>query len=116
MLQLNAVSRATLDVLETLAQQSWLADFNLVGGTALALYWGHRLSIDIDFFSDQKINLNDLEGKINLIPGAMLLSKNPIGLVYTINTIKSDFVNFPYRFFFHRNPKSSFLLLILTML
>jgi predicted nucleotidyltransferase component of viral defense system len=28
-----------------------LSDFNLVGGTALALYYGHRISVDLDLFS-----------------------------------------------------------------
>jgi predicted nucleotidyltransferase component of viral defense system len=108
MLQANAVSRTTLDVLKTLAEQSWIKDFNLVGGTALALYWGHRLSVDIDYFSDQKINLDELEGKINRVPGAILFSKNPISLAYTIHNIKSDFVNFPYRFFYPPQTKEHF--------
>ena len=30
-----------------------LKDFYLVGGTALALHYGHRLSVDIDLFTDQ---------------------------------------------------------------
>jgi len=85
-----------------------MKDFNLVGGTALALYWGHRLSVDIDFFSDKKINLDDLEGEISQIPGAMLFSKNPIGLVYIINNIKTDFVNFPYSFFYPSQSKEEF--------
>ena len=100
MLQLNAVPGTTLDVLRTLMRQSWVNDFNLVGGTALALYWGHRVSIDIDFFTDKKINLGDLEGKLSQVPGAMLVSKNPIGLIYSVNEIKCDFVNFPYPFFY----------------
>jgi len=33
-----------------------LQGFKLVGGTALALMLGHRLSIDIDLFSDQPFN------------------------------------------------------------
>jgi Nucleotidyl transferase AbiEii toxin, Type IV TA system len=36
-----------------------------VGGTALSLYWGHRLSIDLDFFMDKNIDLDKLEEKVN---------------------------------------------------
>jgi hypothetical protein len=39
-----------------------LADFNLVGGTALALYLGHRVSVDLDLFKPDDfdaINLKD---------------------------------------------------------
>lgn len=100
MLQFNAVPGTTLDVLKTLMRQPWINDFNLVGGTALALYWGHRVSVDIDFFTDQKIDLDELDGKISQVPGAMLISKNPIGRIYSINDIQTDFVNFPYRFFY----------------
>ena len=100
MLQFNAVPGATLDVLKKIMQQPWIADFNLVGGTALALYWGHRTSIDIDFFTDKNVDLDELEGKANQLAGAMLLSKNPIGRIYSIDEIKCHFVNFPYRFFY----------------
>jgi len=99
MLQFNAVPRTTLDVLNDIMQQSWIGDFNLVGGTALALFWGHRTSVDIDFFSDKNVNLDELEGKINQLKNAKILSKNPIGRIYSVNGIKCDFVNYPYLFF-----------------
>ncbi len=79
--------------------QSWITGFNLVGGTALALYWGHRTSVDIDFFTDRNIDLDELEGKIIQLPGAKLLSKNPIGRIFVIEEIKSDFVNCPNLFY-----------------
>ncbi len=34
-----------------LASFPWLSDFYLAGGTALALQYGHRISVDLDFFS-----------------------------------------------------------------
>lgn len=100
MLQFNAVPGDTLDVLKKIMKQSWITDFQLVGGTALALYWGHRVSIDLDFFTDRKINLDELEGKINQLENTLLTSKNPIGLIYSADGIKCDFVNYPYRFFY----------------
>jgi hypothetical protein len=36
-----------------------LRQFNLAGGTALALYLGHRKSIDIDLFSREDFNYTD---------------------------------------------------------
>lgn len=43
----------TLRALDLLASWDWLkkSDWYLAGGTALALYAGHRQSIDLDFFS-----------------------------------------------------------------
>ncbi|MBK9022425.1 MAG: nucleotidyl transferase AbiEii/AbiGii toxin family protein [Saprospiraceae bacterium] len=34
-----------------------LAPFILVGGTALSLQYGHRMSIDLDFFGTVEFNL-----------------------------------------------------------
>ncbi|MBK8703156.1 MAG: nucleotidyl transferase AbiEii/AbiGii toxin family protein [Saprospiraceae bacterium] len=41
----------TLALLERIQQDAFFDHFFLVGGTALALQIGHRLSIDLDFFS-----------------------------------------------------------------
>jgi predicted nucleotidyltransferase component of viral defense system len=40
------------DVFQELGRQSFISRFYLAGGTALALQLGHRLSVDLDFFSD----------------------------------------------------------------
>ena len=51
-----------------------LKDFYLVGGTALALYYGHRLSVDLDLFSTVNFNSE------NLLP---ILEKNFDGFTYS---------------------------------
>ncbi|WP_429377683.1 nucleotidyl transferase AbiEii/AbiGii toxin family protein [Mucilaginibacter sp. UYCu711] len=38
-----------------------LKDFRLVGGTALSLYLGHRISVDIDLFTDVKYGTIDFD-------------------------------------------------------
>lgn len=48
----ESVSKTLLDVLRMLQAEESLADFRLVGGTALSLQRGHRRSIDIDLFTD----------------------------------------------------------------
>ena len=48
MLQYGTVEPRTLDVLKKLLALPELNDFYLVGGTALALYYGHRKSVDLD--------------------------------------------------------------------
>ena len=55
MLQTQSVHSATLELLKSLMSIQSLSNFNLLGGTALALQYGHRYSIDLDFFTD--INL-----------------------------------------------------------
>jgi hypothetical protein len=46
----NAVTPEILGLIKSLQRKEYLKDFCLAGGTALALYWGHRKSIDIDLF------------------------------------------------------------------
>ena len=52
MLHKETISPHTLELLISIQQKEYLNGFNLVGGTALALHFGHRLSVDLDFFSD----------------------------------------------------------------
>src|SRR6185312_6797690 len=52
MLCKEAVRHSTLELIKSLQDQAYLDGFYLVGGTALALYYGHRESIDIDLFTN----------------------------------------------------------------
>jgi predicted nucleotidyltransferase component of viral defense system len=45
-----------LDLIKKLSQDEFLQDFTLVGGTALALQIGHRISVDIDLFSKKSFD------------------------------------------------------------
>lgn len=50
----NAISADTLRGLKLLGQSGILRSAYLVGGTALALQLGHRLSLDMDFFTPEE--------------------------------------------------------------
>jgi hypothetical protein len=51
MLYKETVTKEMWKLLQRLMKDEKLKDFNLVGGTALSLMIGHRLSIDIDLFT-----------------------------------------------------------------
>lgn len=51
-LHFNTVTPLLRAILEDLMQANEFKSFRLVGGTALSLYYGHRMSVDIDLFSD----------------------------------------------------------------
>ncbi len=55
MLQYQTVTPSLLNVLKKWITYPELANFRLVGGTALSLYFGHRQSDDIDFFTQIEI-------------------------------------------------------------
>jgi hypothetical protein len=76
-----------------------LKSFYLIGGTALALYVGHRKSIDLDLFSQQSFNTNDLEKY--MINAYDFKVRNPqqkssATLIGYINGIKVDFICYDY--------------------
>ncbi|HTO34970.1 MAG TPA: nucleotidyl transferase AbiEii/AbiGii toxin family protein [Flavobacterium sp.] len=52
MMYYNTVNDLLKNTLITLIESSVFESFRLVGGTALSLQLGHRLSVDIDLFSD----------------------------------------------------------------
>jgi len=52
MLPTNAIEAPILELIKSLQSKPYLKGFYLVGGTALALYIGHRKSVDIDLFSN----------------------------------------------------------------
>lgn len=94
MLQYSTIEPRTLDVLKELMDTPALKDFYLVGGTALALYFGHRLSVDIDLFSTTEFNNESLIPHLEKkFPGFRYRNThNPIGLFGAIDGIKIDFV------------------------
>jgi len=65
MLYLDTISGQLKQTLLTLMQADVLKDHRLVGGTALSLHLGHRMSVDIDLFTDAgnygKIDYNKVE-------------------------------------------------------
>jgi hypothetical protein len=96
MLHKETVTKNTLDLIRKFMRDEQLAQFQLVGGTALALRIGHRLSIDIDLFTDKPFQawklLKHLEKKheveLNQIGDNMILCM--------INNIKVDMIAHQY--------------------
>ena len=80
MLHSKAVKKTILELIRSLQNESHLRDFFLVGGTGLAMHFGHRKSEDIDLFSitdfDQDILLEVLESEFNF--GLDYVEKNTL--------------------------------------
>ena len=94
MLQYGTIKPHALDILKDLMQIPALDDFYLVGGTALALYFGHRTSVDLDLFSTTEFNNESLTISLEeKFKGFTYRNThNPIGLFGSIDDIKVDFV------------------------
>lgn len=64
MLHKETVEPGTLELLKRLQSEPLLTSFNLVGGTALALRIGHRKSVDLDLFTREKFDLEELKSML----------------------------------------------------
>ena len=79
-------------------------DFGLVGGTAIALYLGHRQSIDFDLASLKEIKTFSLRKKIlefGKIEAVIVDNKDEYTLI--VDGIKFTFFNYPYPLKFSEN-------------
>lgn len=72
--------------------------FNLVGGTALALQIGHRISIDLDLFTHEDYDQQNIWSVIQSMGEAERLVDKPPFLQVRLNDVKIDFLKFPYSF------------------
>lgn len=74
------------------------SDFYLAGGTALALQIGHRISVDFDFFSSEKITSNLLEKAREVFDGFSVVPSvnNPDELTIFVDGVKITFLHYPF--------------------
>jgi predicted nucleotidyltransferase component of viral defense system len=98
MLSLQTVLPDTLELLKVLMQQPLLKDMRLVGGTSLALQYGHRRSVDLDFFGMTTEDVDELtdmmrECSKDLVKGSCTKRIK----TYFLNGVKVDVVNYDYK-------------------
>lgn len=85
MLYLNTIDPPLYQVLLDLSKLPELADFSLVGGTALALQTGHRKSDDLDFFTDRSFDVTGVKNAIlRYNPKVEFLNETRLGLSFTL--------------------------------
>lgn len=96
MLHLKSVNNELLELLNHLMQEEKLKDFVLVGGTALALQVGHRVSIDIDLFGRSNLDQDDILDTLYSYGTIQLIKKSENILILSLNGIKVDVVNYRY--------------------
>ena len=97
MLSFQTVQPDTLELLKALMRLPILREMRLVGGTALALQYGHRRSVDLDFFGHTTEDTDELTEAIREEIGhAQLISASKRIKVYNIQNVKVDIVNYDY--------------------
>lgn len=74
----------------------WLKNFYLAGGTALALYYGHRQSVDLDWFTQKPINTKQLIKKLATMGNFTLLKEETNTVEGILDGVKISFMTYPY--------------------
>lgn len=95
MLSYQTVDAHTLELLRHLSVVPEFSAMRLVGGTSLALQYGHRTSVDLDFFGtfDSELSFSSIlrrYGQLTIVKESSKIK------VYLLDGIKVDFVHYDY--------------------
>jgi len=77
-------------------RQELFAPLRLVGGTALALQYGHRQSIDLDLFGPVQFDSIEIRQLLSQIGKLTVIKEISNVKIYFLDDIKVDFVNYAY--------------------
>ena len=95
MLPTQTVKKGTLDLIIRFMSDDKFNNFNLVGGTALAIKIGHRRSVDIDLFSGGPFDSRELGHHLLAAYSAAKVSTLTNGVFCFVNDIKTDLLSHP---------------------
>jgi len=95
MLRFDAVPDSVKALLLRLAPDEALNGFSLGGGTSLALRFGHRLSVDLDFFTLSEFSTEAISLAFNFYQGTVIgQAKNSLTL--DVGGVKLDLLRHAY--------------------
>ncbi len=94
MLHYETIHPTTLELLKKLTAQEELRDMRLVGGTSLALQYGHRQSVDLDFFGKPQASQDEIIQMAERLGDLMILNHTKSILRMVINGVKVDVVDY----------------------
>ena len=100
MLHTETIEPRTLSLLKELMGLPFLDQFSLVGGTVLALKYGHRHSIDLDLFSHQKFVQAEIIALLeNIFKKRFVYEHQPasFGIFGFIDDVKIDIMYYPHQ-------------------
>ena len=92
MLSYETVEPHTLELLKRIMAEPLFSDMRLVGGTALALQYGHRRSVDL--FGSMPQDADGMEEKLAAIGELHVIKNSERIRIYSLDKIKVDFVDY----------------------
>jgi len=94
------LDKKTEHVFEKINKSEICNNFYLAGGTALALQFGHRKSIDLDWFSKDDFNTAELKEKLEESGELSLESEERNTLNIILDGVKVSFLGYRYSLLF----------------
>jgi len=92
----TVLSQNAQDALAILGRSGILKNAYLAGGSALALQFGHRISVDFDFFTQKRFNPANLGRKLTAIGDFKKEVAKGITLIGTFNDVKFSCFTYDY--------------------
>jgi hypothetical protein len=92
----SLVDPKTVSLIQELQSTSFLSDFYLVGGTSLTFQLGHRNSIDIDLFTRNLFDSEELILQLSQHFDVISTFQKKSTLLAIVNGVKADFVRHDY--------------------
>lgn len=92
----RTLSNHAHDTLALLGKQEILKNAYLAGGSSLALQFGHRRSIDFDFFSESEFETKFVKNSLKKIGTYLEENLTPKTMVGTFNNVKFSLFYYPY--------------------
>lgn len=87
---------ATAALLKKMQSKRWIASFYLAGGTALALQYGHRQSVDLDWFTNRQITASQLLVNLTALGNFELTNEDVNTVEGVLDGVKVSFMTYPY--------------------
>jgi len=92
----ETLAKPTRKLFDTLGSKAWLSNFYLAGGTALALRLGHRISVDLDFFSTVEFNEKQVIEQLREIGPLEIFQTARQSVTGALEGVKFSFLGYKY--------------------
>ena len=92
----TVLPKQTEVVLNTLKSLPWMKPYYLAGGTALALQYNHRQSIDLDWFNQKDIQTTALIAELSELGDFELTQHEKNTVEGMLDEVKVSFMTYPY--------------------
>ena len=94
MLHYETIHPTTLELLKNLSSRKEFQGMRLVGGTSLALQYGHRKSVDLDFFGKMSTTQDEIIEMARNLGDFKIFNKTKLILQFVLNNVRIDVVDY----------------------